>query len=97
MKIVVCINHVPDTETKVKVAAEGKTIDKAGVNYMLNPYDEYAIEAALRLKEKMTGETIALTLGGDPHKETLRKALAMGIDKAIHLKDDSIHDSFSLS
>lgn len=97
MKFVVCINHVPDTETKVNVSADGKTIDKNGVNYMLNPYDEIAIEAALRLREKMTGETIALSLGGDAHKETLRKALAMGIDKAIHLKDDSTRDSFSLA
>ena len=97
MKFVVCVNHVADTETKVKLGADGKTIDKAGVNYMLNPYDEFAIEAALRLKEKMTGETIVLSLGGDVHKETLRKALAMGVDKAIFLKDDSVRDSFSVA
>ena len=97
MKIVVCVNHVPDTETKVKVGAEGSAIDKSGVNFMLNPYDEYAIEAALRFKEKMTGETIALSLGGDNHKETLRKALAMGVDKAVLLKDDSVRDSFSVA
>ncbi len=97
MKIVVCINHVPDTETKVKVAADGKTIDKAGVNFILNPYDEFALEAGLRLKEKQSGETIALTLGGDSHKETLRKALAMGIDKAVLLKDDSVRDSLSIA
>ncbi len=97
MKIVVCVNHVPDTETKVKVAADGKTIDKAGVNFILNPYDEFAIEAALRLKEKQGGETLALTLGGDSHKETLRKSLAMGVDKAVLLKDDSMRDAFSIA
>ncbi|HTK81717.1 MAG TPA: electron transfer flavoprotein subunit beta/FixA family protein [Bacteroidota bacterium] len=97
MKFIVCINHVPDTETKVKVGPDGKTIDKAGVNHMLNPYDEYAIEAALRFKEKMTGETIAVSLGGDTHKEALRKALAMGVDKAILLKDDSVRDSYSVA
>jgi electron transfer flavoprotein beta subunit len=97
MKIAVCINHVPDTETKVKIADDGKLIDKNGVNYMLSPYDEYAIEAALRLKEAMKGETVAITLGGEAHKETLRKALAMGVDKAILLKDDSIRDSFSVA
>jgi len=97
MRIVICINHVPDTETKVKVSADGKSIDKAGVNFMLNPYDEYAIEAGLKLKEKYTGETIALTLGPDAHKETLRKALAMGVDKAIFLKDDTVRDSYSLA
>ena len=97
MKIVICINHVPDTETKVKVGSDGKTIDKTGVNFMLNPYDEFAIETGLQFKEKFTGETIALSLGGDVHKETLRKALAMGIDKAILLKDDSARDSFSVA
>jgi len=97
MKIIVCINHVPDTETKVKVGSDGKVIDKTGVNYILNPYDEYGIEAALRLKEKMTGETIAVSLGGDTHKETLRKALAMGVDKAILLKDDTVRDSLSVA
>jgi len=95
MKIVACINHVPDTEAKIKIGSDGKSIDRTGVNYILNPYDEIAIEAALQLKEKNGGETIALTLGGDTHKETLRKALAMGIDKAVLLKDDSVRDSFS--
>jgi electron transfer flavoprotein beta subunit len=97
MKIVVCIDHVPDTETKVKIGADAKTIDSAGVNFMLNPYDEYAIEAALRLKEQFGGETVAISLGGVPHKETLRKALAMGIEKAVLLKDDSPRDSFSVA
>lgn len=97
MKIVICINHVPDTETKVKIGADGKSIDPAGVNYMLSPYDEFALEAALKLKEQFGGETIALTLGGDIHRETLRKALAMGIDKAILLKDTAVRDSLSLA
>ncbi len=97
MKIVICINHVPDTETKVKTGSDNKTIDKSGVNFMLNPYDEFAIEAGLKLKEQFTGETIALSLGGDTHKETLRKALAMGVDKALLLKDDSVRDSFSIA
>jgi len=97
MKFVVCINHVPDTETKVKVGADGKTIDKTGVNYMLSPYDEFAVEASLRLKEKLGGETIVLSLGGDAHKESIRKALAMGVEKAILLKDDSTRDSYSIA
>jgi electron transfer flavoprotein beta subunit len=97
MKIIICVNHVPDTETKVKIGGDMKTIDKAGVNFTLNPYDEFAVEAGLKLKEKFTGETIALTLGGDASKETLRKALAMGIDKAVLLKDDGIRDSSSVA
>jgi len=97
MKLVVCINHVPDTETKVKVGADGKTIDPTGVNYMLGPYDEFAIEAALKLKEQFGGETYAMSLGPDVHKETLRKSLAMGIDKAILLKDTTVRDSYSIA
>jgi electron transfer flavoprotein beta subunit len=97
MNVVVCINHVPDTETRVRVGADGKTIDKTNVNYVLNPYDEFAIEEALRLKEKFGGEVTAVTLGGDSHKETLRKALAVGVDKAILLKDESPRDSFAIA
>jgi electron transfer flavoprotein beta subunit len=97
MKFVACINHVPDTEAKIKIGSGGNAIDRTGVNYILNPYDEFAIEAALQLKEKKGGETFAVTLGGDSHKETLRKALAMGIDKVILLKDDSVRDSFSVA
>ena len=97
MKLAVCINHVPDTAAKVNIASDGKNIDKAGITFILNPYDEYAIEECLRLKEKNTGEVIAISLGGDSHKETLRKALAMGVDKAVLLKDDSPRDSFAVA
>ena len=97
MKLAVCINHVPDTAAKINIAADGKYIDKTGITFVLNPYDEYAIEECLRLKEKNTGEVIAVSLGGESHKETLRKALAMGVDKAVLLKDDSPRDSFSVA
>jgi electron transfer flavoprotein beta subunit len=97
MNIAVCVNHVPDTETKVKVAGDGVSIDRAGVNYMLNPYDEFAVEEALKLKEKFGGEVTVMTLGGDAHKETLRKAMAMGVTKAVLLKDESTRDSFAVA
>jgi electron transfer flavoprotein beta subunit len=97
MKLAVCINHVPDTAAKINIASDGKNIDKTGVTFVLNPYDEYAIEECLRLKEKNTGEVIAISLGGDSHKETLRKALAMGVDKAVLLKDESPRDSFAVA
>ena len=97
MKIAVCINHVPDTASKINIASDGKNIDKTGITFVLNPYDEYTIEECLRLKEKNTGEVIALSLGGDAHKETLRKALAMGVDKAVLLKDESPRDSFAVA
>ena len=97
MKLAVCINHVPDTASKINLTADGKNIDKSGIIFVLNPYDECAIEECLKLKEKNTGEVIAVSLGGDAHKETLRKALAMGVDKAVLLKDDSYRDSFSVA
>jgi len=97
MKLAVCINHVPDTAAKITLAADGKNIDKTGITFVLNPYDEIAIEECLRLKGKNGGEVIAISLGGDTHKETLRKALAMGVDKAVLLKDDTPRDSFSVA
>ncbi len=97
MKVAVCINHVPDTETRIKPGADGVSIDRTGVNYMMSPYDEIALEEGLRIREKFKGEVIAISLGGDVHKETLRKALAMGADKALLLKDDSPRDSFAVA
>jgi len=97
MKIAVCVNHVPDTETKIKIGADSLSIDRAGVNYMLSPYDEIAVEEGLRIREKFKGEVIILSLGADTHKETLRKALAMGADRAVLLKDDGVRDSFGVA
>ena len=97
MKLVVCVNHVPDTATKVNISSDGRNIDSTGVNFVINPYDEYAVEECLRLKEKNGGEVIAVSLGGDAHKETLRKALAMGVDKAVLLKDNGDRDSFAVA
>lgn len=97
MKVVVCVNHVPDTETKIKVAGDNLAIDKTGVNFMLSPYDEIAVEEGLRIRDKLKGEVIAVSVGGDAHKETLRKTLAMGVDKAVLLKDDVVRDSFGVA
>jgi electron transfer flavoprotein beta subunit len=97
MKVVVCVNHVPDTETKIKVAPDNASIDKTGVNFMMSPYDEIAVEEGLRIRDKFKGEVIAVSLGGEQNKETLRKALAMGVDKAFLLKDDAIRDSFGVA
>ena len=97
MKLAVCVNHVPDTAAKINIAADGKSIDKTGVTFVLNPYDEFAIEECLRLKEKNGGEVVAISLGGDAHKESLRKALAMGVDKVVLLKDESLRDSFAVA
>jgi electron transfer flavoprotein beta subunit len=97
MKVAVCVNHVPDTETKIKIAPDNVSIDRTGVNFMLSPYDEFALEEALRMREKAGGEVTVISLGGDSHKETLRKALAMGVDRAVLLKDDAQRDSFGIA
>ncbi len=99
MKIAVCVSHVPDTATRVKIGSDQKSIDPNGVTYILNPYDEFAIEEALKLKEKNGGapEVILITVGGEANKETLRKALAMGADSAILLKDDNPRDSVGIA
>lgn len=87
MKIIVCIKRVPDSESRIGVAADGVSVDTAGVKFVVNPYDEYAIEEALRLKEAAgEGSVTVMTLGGDESKETLRTALAMGADQAVLLK-----------
>ena len=88
MKIVVCVKRVPDTETKVRVGADGKSLDPEGVNYVLNPYDEYAIEEAIRIKEKSEAEVTIVSLGPKGCAQTIRTALAMGADKAVHLLDE---------
>jgi electron transfer flavoprotein beta subunit len=88
---VVCIKQVPDTATRVKVAADGKTLDPAGVTWVLNPYDEFAVEEALRVREKQgAGEIVAVSLGGPGVQTTLRNALALGADRAIHLKTEAL-------
>ncbi|MEW6194665.1 MAG: electron transfer flavoprotein subunit beta/FixA family protein [Bacteroidota bacterium] len=97
MKIAVCISHVPDTAAKINIGSDGKSIDPSGVSFVVNPYDEFAIEEALKTKEKLGGETVAISLGSEASKETLRKALAMGIDNAVLLKDDSYRDSLSVA
>ena len=97
MKIAVCVSHVPDTASKINIGNDGKNIDYTGVTFVVNPYDEFAIEEALKTKEKVGGETVAISLGGDANKETLRKALAMGVDNAVLLKDSNFRDSFSVA
>lgn len=97
MKLIACVNHVPDTAAKINVASGGMSIDRTGVNFVINPYDEFAVEECLRLKEKNGGEVIAVSVGPDAHKETLRKALAMGADKAVLLKADDERDSFGIA
>ncbi len=97
MNILVCISQVPDTTAKIVINSAGNAVDPAGIKFILNPYDEYAIEEGLRLREKFTGTVTAVTVGGDSAKEILRTALAMGVDKAVIIKNAEKSDSFSVA
>jgi len=87
MKIAVCIKQVPDTETRIRIAPDGKGIVESDVNWIVSPYDEFAIEEALKIKEAKGGEVVLLSLGPDRVQSALRSGLAMGADSALHLKD----------
>jgi len=88
VKILVLVKHVPDTETKVKLAAGGKNLDDSEFKYMVNPYDEFAIEEAVRTQEKLTGESVVVSLGPTRVQEAMRKAMAMGIDRGVWINTD---------
>jgi electron transfer flavoprotein beta subunit len=87
MKIAVCIKRVPDSEARVKIAGDGKSLDEAGVKFILNPYDEFAVEEALRRKEQAgAGEVAVIACGPAVTQETIRTALAMGADRGVLLE-----------
>lgn len=84
MKILVLVKHVPDTETVVKINSDQKSLDKSNYKYVINPCDEYAIEEALRTQEKFAGsESVIVSLGSANAQESIRKGLAMGIDRGV--------------
>src|SRR5262245_6324167 len=88
MKILVCIKHVPDTEAKIRIGADGKRPDLSGVKMIVSPFDEYALEEALLIKEKgAAAEIVVVGAGDDSAQASLRQALAMGADRAIHVGD----------
>ncbi len=97
MNILVCISRVPDTATRVAIGADKKNIETKGVKYIVNPYDEFAIEEALQLKQKNGGTVTTLTIGTDQAVDVLRTALAMGSDKAILVKGDTTKDSYYIA
>lgn len=87
MDIVVCMKQVPDTEAKIQVNPQGTGILTEGIKYVMNPYDEYAVEEALRIKEKFGGTVTIVSMGPQRATESIRTALAMGADKGVHLVD----------
>jgi len=98
MKIVVCAKFVPDTAIKVKVAPGGQDVDLADVPLVVNPYDEFAVEEALQIKEKSGAEVVVVGAGSEKASAGLRTCLAMGADSAILVKDEALEkaDSFVL-
>ncbi|MCM8791724.1 MAG: electron transfer flavoprotein subunit beta/FixA family protein [Candidatus Omnitrophica bacterium] len=86
MEIVVCIKQVPET-TEVKINPQTNTLIREGVKSIINPFDMYALEEAIRLKEKYSGKTIVITMGPPQAESALREALAMGIDEGILITD----------
>ena len=97
MNVIVCLKQVPDTETQIKIAPDGKSIVTDDIKWVMNPYDEFGVEEALRIKEKFGGEVTVVGLGPKRVTESIRTALAMGADKGILITDDALERSDSLA
>jgi electron transfer flavoprotein beta subunit len=97
VKILVPIKRVPDPATTIRVLPDGSGIATDNVKWVINPFDEIAIEEALRIKEKLTGEVVLVTVGQSPWQEQLRTGLAMGADRAILVKHDGALDSLAIA
>jgi electron transfer flavoprotein beta subunit len=93
MNIVVLVKQVPDTWAERKLSDSDKTLDRDSVDAVINELDEYAVEEALRIKEAHGGEVTVLSMGPQRTTETIRKALSMGADRAIHVTDDALAGS----
>lgn len=87
MEILVFVKRVPDTESRIRVNPETKSIVEDGLNFILSPYDEYALEEALRIREKRGGKVTAISVGKEEALTVLRKCLAMGADEALLIRD----------
>lgn len=86
MKALICISHVPDTTTKIVFEADGKSLNKAGVTFIVNPYDEFGLSRAMEIKEKTNDCHITVICVGTAETEpTIRKALAVGADDAVRI------------
>jgi electron transfer flavoprotein beta subunit len=99
MKLLVCIKQVPDMESKFKIDADGVWYDRGDLAWRMNEYDEYAVEQAVQVKEATGADLTVLCIGPDQVKETMKKALAMGCDRGVHIADDQSHrrDPFQIA
>ena len=93
MNIVVCVKYVPDAQADRTFNASDNTTDRENVDGLLSELDEYAVEAALKLVEAGEGEVTVVTVGPDQAADAIKKALQMGADKGVHVKDDAVHGS----
>ena len=88
MDLIVCMKRVPDSAAKIRVAADGQSIDKSGVDHVISPYDEMALERAIQIKEELSAGTVTvICLGPAEASKEIRQALAMGADQGVHIKD----------
>jgi electron transfer flavoprotein beta subunit len=87
VNIIACIKQVPNTDTAITVKPDGSGIDETGIEWVMNPYDEFGVEEALRMKEKFGGEVTIVSLGPARAMNAIRTALAMGADRAIYIND----------
>ena len=95
MNILVCMKQVPDTEAKIQINPSASGIVTEGIKYVMNPYDEFAVEEALRIKEKLGGAVTIVCMGPSRATESIRTALAMGADKGVHLNDPAFEGADS--
>lgn len=94
MNIVVCISSVPDTTSKINFSENGTTFDSSGIQFVINPYDEFGLTKAIMLKEKLGGNVTVITVGEVTVEPVMRKALAIGADQAVRINKDP-KDSYS--
>lgn len=93
MNIVVIVKQVPDTESAIRIASDNKAIVTDGIKWIMNPYDEFAVEAGLRLKQNHGGKVTILSYGPQRVTESIRTALAMGADDAVLIAEDDLESS----
>ncbi len=96
MNIVACVKQVPSSEARIQVAADGHSIERSGLEMVVNPYDEYAVEEGLKTREKFGGSLSVISLGPAKAEEALRTCLALGADRAMIVKDESLQGSDDL-
>ncbi|KPJ54217.1 electron transfer flavoprotein subunit beta [candidate division TA06 bacterium DG_24] len=95
MKVIICLKQVPDSEASIVVRSDGQGIEEQGITFVVNPYDEYAVEEAIQIKEQHGGEVTVVTVGPPATEKALRTALAMGADSALRLWDETFVGSDS--